>query len=213
MLGDKCRRRHLLPNPHSLRNDADKSNDSWRSQTAHARDKGREMSERFAGAGEQAQIAPRIEIVFDRQQEHVCRTRAPKQLRAIGVSLPAHAAKQSAIGRAEPDEITTASMIGAEDQFLRNELGERLLDVAGAKPRTIPAHRDHFFVAEPGHRFDRVFEAGRKAATKLAMDVGIRRISVTCRYEKVNVDLRRKPGGERGQVQEWPGRHRERPPP
>ena len=100
-------------------------------------------------------------------------------------------------------------MIGPEDQFFRNQLRERLLDIARAQARTIAAHRDHFCVTQPRHRLDRVFQSGAKTATNLAMDVRIGRISVTRRYEKVNIDFRRKLGGERGQVQEQPGRRGE----
>jgi hypothetical protein len=131
----------------------------------NAEQKLRKTSQGRIGIRKHSQVVPRIEIVFNRQQENVPGSATLEQLGAIRVSFPAHAAEQFAIGRAKRDQITTAPMVRTEDELLRRQLSEGLLDVERAKARAIPAHRDHFIVAELGDSFDRVLKTRREIMT------------------------------------------------
>jgi hypothetical protein len=202
----------LLAHAHVLRGRTDDRHQLAVRKAEKTDEEGREPCEELSGASEDSNIAPGIEILFHRQKENVCGAGAPEQLGAIGVSFPAHVAEQFAITGAERDEVTTAAMIRAENKFFRRQLSERVFDIERAKARAIAAHRDDFVVTESGNRLDRIFEALRKPASALAMNpwAGTARVSV--RREKMNVNRKRKFGGERGKIQQRPRRHRERAP-
>ncbi len=200
MLGRKCRRRHLLADPHFLRNDADKSDEPCSRCANQAQDENCKTSRRVTGARKDSQVGPRIEIVLYRQQENVFGPAALDQLGAIGVPFPAHVAEQVPVGRAKRDQVTPAAMIGAENKFLRRQLSEGTLNIERAESWTIPADRDYFIVTEFGNRFDRVLKTSGKVMADLAMNQGTRNTSIPRGGEKVNVDRCRKFRAERGKI-------------
>lgn len=174
--------------------------------------KRREPRQRIIAASKNPHIGPRIEIVFDRQQEELLVSAPGAKLGAIGVLLPANATQQFAIGGMESDEVAAAAVVRPEDEFLRRQLCESALDVGCPKPRTIPTDCDDFVVAELGHRLDRVFESLGKTAAGLAMNSWIGNARGASGREKMNVARGRKFSRKRGKTQKRPGRNRERAP-
>ena len=83
----------------------------------HPNQEQRKSRQRIAGAREKPQVAPGIDVVFDRQNRNIRRLATSAQLVAIRVLFPAHTAQQRAIRRTEGDEITAAAMIGTEHEF------------------------------------------------------------------------------------------------
>jgi hypothetical protein len=125
------------------------------------------------GACKHPEIVPRIEIVFDRQQENIRSARTLMELGAIRVLLPPHVPQQSTIGGTKRDEIATAPVVWTEHEFADFQLRESALDVEAAQGRAIAPDSDHLVVAELRDRFDRILETGGKASARLRMNMRI----------------------------------------
>lgn len=171
----KPRGRHLPVHADELCVGMNKQGDlapAGRDATENKRDEPRNV---IVGPGRELQIGPRIDVVPGREQEDRGPSDARGQLRAIRVSLPADAAEQSAIARAESDQITTTAMIRPEDEPVVPESLKRLRDVGRGEGWAIATDRDNFCVAQRGQRLDCIFEPLREAATALRMKLRSRR--------------------------------------
>jgi hypothetical protein len=188
----------LLSHPHLLGSDADKMNESRARSADHLKQKSREQRQRITSASENPHVGPRIEIMFNRQQQKVFVSESVPELGAIGVLFPADIAEQFAICGMERDEITPAAMVWAEDELLLRQLRESALDVARAKPRAIPPDGDNFVIAKLRNSFNGVLKARREIRSGLPVNAppGTKRPWRRC--EKMNIDLRRNLRGKIG---------------
>ena len=115
---------------------------------------------------------------------------AVSQISAIGVLFPTHTAKQAPIGRVEGNEITTATMVGSEDELFCRQLREGALDILRTKFGAVPPDRHDLVVAKLRHSFDRVLKTRREIATRLPMSARSGRAAGARRGEKVEIDFR-----------------------
>ena len=128
--------------------------------------------------------------MLNRQEKDLLFFASIAKLGAIGVLFPAHVAQQLPIAGTKRDKITTAAMVWAEDQFLRLQLSESLVDVGRAKSRAIPAHRHYFVVAQLRDAFDRVFKASRETSPGLPMNAGTSGARALRGREQMNINRR-----------------------
>lgn len=176
----------------------------------HAEQKYREPRQRIAGARENPDVGPGIEIVLHRQEKDLRCSAAFPKLGAIGVFFPTHAAQQFPIGGTKRDEIATAAMIGAEHERVRRELRESALDIFRAKARTIAADRDYFVIAELRDPLDRVLKARREIPARLSMHLATGNGRITSRSEKMDINPQRNFRSKRGEIEERPSGDGER---
>jgi hypothetical protein len=169
-LGRERRGWHLLPYSNVPGGDADKLASAVARWGGTAQQESCQTSEGVISAGEHPQVAPRIEIVFDRQQENVRGASALAELGAIRVLFPAHVPQQGAIGGTECDEIAPASVIRTENELAGFQLRESPLDVESTEGRAIAPDSHHLVITELRNRFDCVLETGGKAPAGLPMD-------------------------------------------
>ena len=160
----------MLANSEVPGGDADKFDDAISCYRNSGEQESSEPRQDATGACQELQVAPRIEILFDRHQEHILRATTPAELSAIGVLFPPNIPQQRAINRAKRDEITTAAMIRPQDKLLRHQPGERIFDIAPAQARAIAPDCDHLVITELRNGLDRVLEPRGKTPAGLAMD-------------------------------------------
>jgi hypothetical protein len=146
-----------------------------------------ESRQRITAASENPHIGPRVQIVFNRQQEDLLVSAPMAKLCAIGVLLPANAAQQFPSGGTESDKITAAAMVGTEDELLRRQLRESALDVAHAQLRAIPPDRDNFVIAKLRDSLDRVLKARREISAGLPVNAGTGRDRTSRGREQMNI--------------------------
>jgi hypothetical protein len=162
-------------------------------------------------ASKKAEVAPRIEIVLRSKKINLTCVTTISELRAISVSLPAHAAQQLAISRSKRDQITSTAMIGAEHQSFVFEFSERAHDVARSKRRTIAPDRDHFVIAKIRECLHSILESFRKIGALLRMNAP-GALAPICRGEVMHIDPGQAAVAKRRQGQELSCRLRKRAP-
>ena len=84
-----------------------------------------EENQAVAGAGEQTDIGPVIDILFNRERGERGPVDAAAQLREIRVTMPTNVPEQMAITGMERNEVTTSAMIRAQHEPGRGEVTER----------------------------------------------------------------------------------------
>jgi hypothetical protein len=177
----------LLAHPHFLGRNADEMDKAGGDGAKYPEQECGEARQRIIAAGENPNVGPRIDIMFNRQQEDG-RVSAPMaKLRTIGVLLPANAAQQFTIGGMESDKVTAAAMVRPEDELLRRQLRESALEIAGAKSRAIPTDGDNFLIAKLRDPFDRVLKSGRKTSPHLPVKAQPRSVRIARRREKMKI--------------------------
>lgn len=107
----------------------------------------------MAGLGEQTDIGPVIDILFNREGGELGSVDAASQLREIRVTIPTNVPEEMAITGTECDEVTASAMIRAEHEPGRGELTEGGRNVGARQARTIGTDNDDLFVAEAGEFF------------------------------------------------------------
>ena len=107
----------MLTDPHALQRKIQSLSDRRARNTHHLNQEQRESRQWIARARENPQVAPGIDVVFDRQNRNIRPSATSAQLSAIRVLFPAHTAQQCTIRRMKGDEITAAAMIGTEHEF------------------------------------------------------------------------------------------------
>ena len=173
-----------------LRCDADDLNEPGTDSADYLEQECSEPRQQIVAAGENPNICPRIEIVFNRQQEEVFLPAPTAKLGAVGALFPANAIQQFPIGGMERNEVTSAAMIWPENELFRRQLRESALDVAGPKFRTIPPDGDDLVIAKLRYRFDGILEPRREVASRLSMDAGPGCRRIGGGSEKVKIDFR-----------------------
>lgn len=143
------------------------------------------------------------------QQANFCGPAAIAKLRAIGVPLPAHPAKEIPIPQMKCDEIATTAMIGPENKSSRLQVGKGMFDIDRSKTGTVAPDYDNFVVAKLIKFLDGILQARREIMSGLPMDSGSAPYSAVAGGKKVNVYSRRKFRAEFRETQEWLGRTRE----
>jgi hypothetical protein len=179
----------LLSHPHLLGRNADEMDKPGGDGANHFEQECSEPRQEIFAASENPNIGPRIEIMFNRQQEDLLVSAPMAKLRTIGVLLPANAAQQFPIGGTESDKVTAAAMVRTEDELLRRQLHESALEIASAKPRAIPSDGDDFVVAELCDSLDSVLEPRREIPARLAMDARPGSGRIARRREKMKISL------------------------
>jgi hypothetical protein len=163
----------LLSHPHLLGRDADEMDKPGGDAANYLEQECSESRQEIGAASENPNVGPRIEIMFNREQEDLLVSAPLAKLRTIGVLLPANAAQQFTIGGTESDKVTAAAMVRTEDELVRRQLRESPLEIDRAQPRAIPADSDDLVVAKLRNSLDCVFKTRRETATNLTMNVGI----------------------------------------
>ena len=151
--------------------------------------KGGKRREQFAAPREEPQVSPRIEIVFHSQEGDVFFFTPIAKLGAIGVSFPPDTAEQFPVDGTKRDEVATAAMIWAENQFPARQVIESKLDVGRAQSRTIPADCDYFLISKLGNLLDGILKARREIPPGLAVNVRPASRRISGRREQVNIHL------------------------
>lgn len=128
----------------------------------------------MTGAREQAYVRPGIDILFDRKKRNGLRPDAAAQLGAIAIAVPADSAQQIAIARPQGNQITTAPMIGPENDPFRGQLREGGGDIAGRERRAIGADEDDLLITKVRDFLDRRFEPLGESPTPLRVGVEAR---------------------------------------
>lgn len=173
-----------------LGRDAHETDEPRAGSANYLEQKQREPRQRIIASSENPNICPRVEIVFNRQQEEVLLSAPVAKLGTIGVLFPADAAQQFAIGGMETDEVAAAAMVRPDNKLLRRQLHESVLDVDCAKPRAIPPDGDNFVIAKLRDSFDRVLKARRECAARLPVNAGPGSGRILSRSEEVEINLR-----------------------
>ena len=198
--GRESRRRHLLAYSHLLGGDADEMDQPRWNSADYLEYKSPQTCQRIIAARQNADIGPRVDILFNCQKEEVTLSAPFSKLRAIGILSPADAPKQFAICRMERDEVTAAPMVRPEDKLVRPELRKSALNVTCPKCRAIPAYGNNFLIAKPRNSLDRILEASGEVAPHLSVNAWAGEALTGSRREKVKVNLRGKLGGRDGET-------------
>ena len=109
----------MLTDSDSLQREIDKVRDRGTWTANHSKEKCSKLGERVTAAGKEPDVGPGIELVLNGEQANVGRQAAVAKLRAIGVSLPTHAAEQIPITQTKRDKIAATTMIWTENEFSR----------------------------------------------------------------------------------------------
>ena len=202
----------MLTHPHLLGRETDEMNGPRSRSANYVEQERREASQRIIATSENPNVSPRVEIMFNRQEEDVFVSTTISKLGAIGVLSPADAVQQRSRGGMKRDEVAAATMIWTEDQRLRSQLRKCALNVDCAQPRAIPTDGDNFLIAKLRDSLQRVLKARREIPTRLP--VGVRSVGDGCsgRREKMKINLWRNLGAEAHFSKKRPCRPGERTP-
>ena len=212
LLGREDRRRNLLADSKPPGGKADKLDDLDCHRARSIQQEHRETRQELSAAGEQPQVVPRIQVLLDRQEKNVRRAGALLKLAAVRIPFPADIAEKGTIGGAKRDQVTTATMVRAENKCPGAQFGEGTVDIACMKCGAIPPDRDDFLITEVRQRLDRVLETRREIPTRLAMHQRRGRCGAVGRSKKVDVNAQRKIAPQRAEPKEWASRVRKSAP-